>query len=162
MTEPIEITASCSCFSDFGGRFIFNLKYISKGSYRLRKTLTRLGPSICPSVRLSILSFLPNEAAHLNDLTRFRKKVKTMSGRIPSTSTSNSSSSSASFTSQMTHPNQTSINAGHPVQIIDITSDHKFKLNEENLLPILSNPRTRSKKVDPRKAEWPILLWSVL
>lgn len=36
---------------------------------------------------------------------------------------------------------------GHPIQIVDITSDHKFKLNEENLQSVLNNPKARMKKV---------------
>jgi atlastin len=37
--------------------------------------------------------------------------------------------------------------AGHPVQIVDITTDHRFKLNEENLLSILNHPKARMRKV---------------
>jgi atlastin len=35
----------------------------------------------------------------------------------------------------------------HPVQILDITSEHRFKLNEESLLSILNHPKARNKKV---------------
>jgi hypothetical protein len=41
----------------------------------------------------------------------------------------------------------TSGGAGHPIQIVDITSDHKFKLNEDNLQTILNHPKARMKKV---------------
>ena len=60
-----------------------------------------------------------------------------MSGRIPSTSGDNQMNSSFS----------SSNNAGHPVQIVDITSDHKFKLNEDNLQSILNHQKARMKKV---------------
>ena len=55
-----------------------------------------------------------------------------MSGRIPNTMNTSINSSSAQ---------------GRPIQIIDITKEHKFELNEEALLSILSNPRAKSKKV---------------
>lgn len=67
-----------------------------------------------------------------------------MSGKIPSTSSTSSSlntSMNSSFTSSSTS------SSGRPVQIVDITSDHKFKLNEENLQAILNHPKARMKKV---------------
>jgi atlastin len=61
-----------------------------------------------------------------------------MSGRIPSTSGDNNlNQMNTSFTS----------GGGRPIQIVDITNDHKFKLNEENLQQILSHPKARMKKV---------------
>lgn len=36
---------------------------------------------------------------------------------------------------------------GHPVQIVDITKEHKFVLNEENLQAVLNHPKARMKKV---------------
>ena len=36
---------------------------------------------------------------------------------------------------------------GQPVQIIDITSDHKFKLDEEALKRILYHPKAKNRKV---------------
>lgn len=57
-----------------------------------------------------------------------------MSGRIPTEETMNTS-----FSSQP--------GSGHPIQIIDITEDHKFKLNEENLQLILNHPKAKLKKV---------------
>ena len=36
---------------------------------------------------------------------------------------------------------------GRPVQIIDITNDHKFKLNEDALKRILYHPKIKHKKV---------------
>ena len=78
-----------------------------------------------------------------------------MSGKIPTTTTTttlnnsnssnllNSSSSSAMNTSMTSG----SGGSGRPVQIVDITSDHKFKLNEENLQSILNHPKARMRKV---------------
>ena len=60
-----------------------------------------------------------------------------MSGKIPSTSGDNQMNSSFSSGG----------GSGRPIQIVDITSDHKFKLNEENLQHILSHPKARMKKV---------------
>lgn len=37
--------------------------------------------------------------------------------------------------------------SGHPVQIVDITKEHKFVLNEDNLQAILNHPKARMKKV---------------
>jgi hypothetical protein len=49
----------------------------------------------------------------------------------------------------LTHgtPNKTGSIAGQPVQIIDITSDHKFKLDEDALKQILYHPKAKNKKV---------------
>jgi len=64
-----------------------------------------------------------------------------MSGRIPSTSSNNNTNMNTSI-------NSISINSGGcPVQIVDITVEHKFKLNEDNLLGILNHPKARMKKV---------------
>ncbi|CAF0968670.1 unnamed protein product [Brachionus calyciflorus] len=60
-----------------------------------------------------------------------------MSGRIPTTEDTMNTSFSSSNTPSM----------GHPIQIIDITEDHRFKLNEENLQSILNNPKAKLKKV---------------
>lgn len=57
-----------------------------------------------------------------------------MSGQLPVTNIDSDSMNS-------------SVNIGHPVQIIDIDKDHKFKLNEENLLSVLNNSKAKSKKV---------------
>lgn len=57
-----------------------------------------------------------------------------MSGRIPTEEIMNTSFSSTPAT-------------GKPIQIIDITEDHKFKLNEDNLQSILSHPKAKQKKV---------------
>lgn len=38
-------------------------------------------------------------------------------------------------------------NNGQPVQIIDITKDHKFKLNEDALKSVLYHPKAKHKKV---------------
>jgi hypothetical protein len=37
--------------------------------------------------------------------------------------------------------------AGQPIQIIDITKEHKFKLDEDALKKILSHPKAKYKKV---------------
>ena len=71
-----------------------------------------------------------------------------MSGRIPSTSSSgNLSSSSGPMNGMNTSVTGGSFASGHPIQIIDITADHKFKLNEENLQTILNHPKAKTKKV---------------
>ena len=36
---------------------------------------------------------------------------------------------------------------GQPIQIIDITRDHKFKLDEDALKSILYHPKAKNKKV---------------
>merc|ERR1712127_1044647 len=36
---------------------------------------------------------------------------------------------------------------GYPVQIVDITKEHKFCLNEDNLQAIINHPKARMKKV---------------
>ena len=74
-----------------------------------------------------------------------------MSGKIPTTlnnninssslNTSGSSSMNSSFTSS------SASGMGQPVQIVDITADHKFKLNEDKLQTILNHPKARMKKV---------------
>lgn len=67
-----------------------------------------------------------------------------MSGKIPSTnSSSNLLNSSSIMNTSGTSPGGT----GRPIQIVDITNDHKFKLNEENLQSILNHPKARMKKV---------------
>jgi len=66
---------------------------------------------------------------------RFSFFLSIMSGRIPSIDNHQLMNSSFSST-------------GHgPLQIVDITKDHKFKLNEDNLLSILNHPKARMKKV---------------
>lgn len=40
------------------------------------------------------------------------------------------------------------VQGGHPIQIIDITKDHKFKLDEDALKSILYHPKAKSKKVN--------------
>lgn len=57
-----------------------------------------------------------------------------MSGRIPEEMMNTSFSSTPG--------------TGKPIQIIDITEDHKFKLNEDNLQSILSHPKAKQKKVE--------------
>jgi atlastin len=73
-----------------------------------------------------------------------------MSGKIPTTINSSSnllnSSSSSAMNTSFTN-SAASGGMGRPVQIVDITSDHKFKLNEENLLSILNHPKARMRKV---------------
>lgn len=39
------------------------------------------------------------------------------------------------------------VHGGHPVQIIDVTKEHRFMLNEENLKSVLNHPKARMKKV---------------
>jgi hypothetical protein len=72
-----------------------------------------------------------------------------MSGRIPSSTSRgtpytplNNFKSAISGSSGLTPTSY-----GHPIQIVDITKDHKFKLNEENLQSILTNPKAHMKKV---------------
>lgn len=60
-----------------------------------------------------------------------------MSGRIPSGEINNMNTSYGSSDG----------GGGYPVQIIDITKDHKFKLDEDNLKSILNHPKARLKKV---------------
>lgn len=64
-----------------------------------------------------------------------------MSGRIPSTSSRDLN------TSMNTSTSSTQGTGGYPVQIVDITKEHTFYLNEENLQSILNHPRARNKKV---------------
>jgi hypothetical protein len=73
-----------------------------------------------------------------------------MSGRIPSTSSSSGLNTSISNMMNSSGLNASGIglSGAHPLQIIDITKDHKFKLNEENLLSILNHPKARMKKVN--------------
>ena len=73
-----------------------------------------------------------------------------MSGKIPSTSNSSSSISDNSNkmnSSFSVGPGASAAANGFPLQIVDITADHKFVLNEENLQSILNNPAARTKKV---------------
>ena len=72
-----------------------------------------------------------------------------MSGRIPSTSGDNNSNQmNTSFSSSgLSGISGGGGSLGHPRQIVDITNDHKFKLNEDNLQSILSHPKARMKKV---------------
>ncbi len=67
-----------------------------------------------------------------------------MSGRIPSTSSSRDLNTSMNTSNSSTH---SGANGGYPVQIVDITKDHTFCLNEDNLQSILNHPRARMKKV---------------
>ena len=66
-----------------------------------------------------------------------------MSGRIPSTSSSSNLNTSMNTSTSSVG----SASSGCPVQIVDITKEHKFKLNEENLQSILNHPKARMKKV---------------
>ena len=78
-----------------------------------------------------------------------------MSGKIPTTTINNNSSSSnllnssnsSAMNSSFTSSAAGQTGMGRPVQIVDITADHKFKLNEENLLSILNHPKARMRKV---------------
>ena len=63
-----------------------------------------------------------------------------MSGNIPNVINSSGDNSASSKT----------ISGGHPVQIIDITPDHKFKLDENALKSILYHPKSKNKKVCKR------------
>lgn len=64
-----------------------------------------------------------------------------MSGRIPSTGSRDQN------TSMNTSTSSTPGMGGYPVQIVDITKEHTFYLNEDNLQSILNHPRARMKKV---------------
>lgn len=66
-----------------------------------------------------------------------------MSGRIPSTGSSRDLNTSMN-TSTGSIGNS---GGGYPVQIVDITKEHKFCLNEDNLQAIINHPKARMKKV---------------
>lgn len=72
-----------------------------------------------------------------------------MSGRIPSTSGDNNllGLNTSQMNNSFSSGGSAAAGIGHPIQIIDITNDHKFKLNEDNLQLILNNPKARMKKV---------------
>lgn len=63
-----------------------------------------------------------------------------MSGEIPS--------NTSGVEELSMNNNSTSIqgDGGHPIQIVDITDEHKFQLNEENLKSILHHPLARNRK----------------